>query len=768
MRLEVETPEPPRTDISPEGTYSAARRAAENLPDKGSPQEMLALLKNPQKVGENVKDDELKWTGLDQLLRGDARLGSITRDEILAHLDSHEVQITSRDLGAVSEDRPEFEGLNWSDPEPDMDPDYISSRVDDAISEIERMTTDNELNFHPWQGVRDGLKEGGFTPEEIDELETFILEHNRLPTVGAGEPRGGNDIYDILTKQEEESYRADPYWQTWRTDEGYEISGADGSYTVHGPQGERVAWDVLDLDEAMRLADEDREEGIGGAAQELYESETLPRGSFEDYKVMTINLADVDQSPVITSSADFGKFDAGHFRDKHQLMHIRFNTRDIDGKKTLFIEEFQSDPGRGSALRVKRGAPATDLPFIGDTKKYVGLAIRRMLTYAAKTGFDQISWTTGKQQADRYNLAKHIDRIELSPGGNLRAYDKNGREQIIQTGVDDARLDELLGKEVADRLRAAEPNPPLDNAGIARLQDLNRKADDKNMLRPPEQRTHSGDNDLKMERNLTPEEYAEYLDLKTRFTTPPGRILENVDLETGGEFHKRLYDKTVANELRAAIKTLKMGKKKAKITQGNVEHFATTLGAQGPRTLRARAERLRANPQSLEGVQLHLPSRIADALDMIADLAELRPDANLDDLLRENPLTSLETARVQELKAKAGDAEAARPPEQRTRDAADLMWRNLSPEEHAEYLQLRLRDSLLEIPGMVEANIPEYTSPAKRAEGIVHTFAIDAATRDKILKKGLPLFPAIAAGVVAGEADEPTRQPAEGRNNGAL
>lgn len=684
MRLEVETPEPPRTDISPEGTYSAARRAAENLPDKGSPQEMLALLKNPEKVGETVRDDELKWTGLIESRAGvasglahglldDPDRKSITRDEILAHLDSHEVQITSRDLG---EEAAASEPMVWGDPEPDMDDVYIASRVDEEMSEIGR-TFQDELDY-PWVGVRPALEQRGWRTEELDGIEAHLLEQGELPE----DVKLQNDVYDILTEQQEQSYREDPYWQTWRTDEGYQIHGGEMGYTVTDPEGGGVTGintTVGDLDEAMRLADEDRTGVIGGEAQDLYESETLRMGSFEDYKVMTINLADEKQSPIITSSADFGKFDAGHFRDEHQLMHVRFNTRKFDGEDYVFIEEFQSDPGRGSALRAQRGGAATDLPFIGDTKKYVGLAIRRMLTYAAKNDFAGIAWTTGKQQAERYNLAKYIDRIELSPGGNLRAYDKHGNEQIVQTGVDDARLDELLGKEVADRLRAVEPNPPLDNAGIARLQDLNRKAGD-------------------MERNLTPEEYAEYLDLKTRFTTPPGKVLENVDLETGGEFHKRLYDKTVANELRAAIKTLKLGKGKAKITQGNVEQFGTTLGAQGPRILRDRAERLRAISTEEEDFVRVANEEIAAALDMIADAG---PDANLDELLS---------------KLDPGGARGLR--------------------------------------GMVEANIPEYTSPAKRAEGIVHTFAIDAATRDKILKKGLPLFPAIAAAVVGAESGE--------------
>ena len=66
----------------------------------------------------------------------------------------------------------------------------------------------------------------------------------------------------------------------------------------------------------------------------LYSShkDLITEGDYTDYKEMTFALPNID--------ADFTK---GHYKDKNIFAHARFNTREIDGKKTLFIEELQSD-----------------------------------------------------------------------------------------------------------------------------------------------------------------------------------------------------------------------------------------------------------------------------------------------------------------------------------------------------------------------------------------------------------------------------------------
>jgi len=49
-----------------------------------------------------------------------------------------------------------------------------------------------------------------------------------------------------------------------------------------------------------------------------------------------------------------------------------------------------------------------DAPF---EKNWHELAMKRMLRYAAENGFDKVAWTTGEQQAERYNIGDVVERI---------------------------------------------------------------------------------------------------------------------------------------------------------------------------------------------------------------------------------------------------------------------------------------------------------------------------------------------------------------------
>ncbi len=167
-------------------------------------------------------------------------------------------------------------------------------------------------------------------------------------------------------------------------------------------------------------------------------------------------------------------FQSSHYDEGNVLAHGRYNTRTIDGDKTLFIEEIQSDwhqAGRdkgyagdvtvleesmdnllrdGVASKdavemmkrvtkkdtvfVARGRdgklidhhvdkealnerlPSTAFEVVPDapyksTDKWAGLTFNRMLKQAVDSGHDRIAWTSGQIQADRYDLSKQIEKI---------------------------------------------------------------------------------------------------------------------------------------------------------------------------------------------------------------------------------------------------------------------------------------------------------------------------------------------------------------------
>ena len=83
------------------------------------------------------------------------------------------------------------------------------------------------------------------------------------------------------------------------------------------------------------------------------------------------------------------------------------------------------------------------------------LAMKRMIRYAAENNFDRIAWTTGEQQADRYDLSKQVDSIAwyATPDGKYNiSYKKDGKSQLAKAGVEEKDLDGLVGKELAKKI----------------------------------------------------------------------------------------------------------------------------------------------------------------------------------------------------------------------------------------------------------------------------------------------------------------------------
>lgn len=124
--------------------------------------------------------------------------------------------------------------------------------------------------------------------------------------------------------------------------------------------------------------------------------------------------------------------------------------------KTLALENFQDREANGG-----RGAPQPipRAPFVTDTKAWVGLALKRAIRYAAENGFDRVAWTTGEQQAERYDLSKHISELAYWKDGEdtwgVSLLDRDARPIAgwnPNDFLDAAALENHLGKELARKI----------------------------------------------------------------------------------------------------------------------------------------------------------------------------------------------------------------------------------------------------------------------------------------------------------------------------
>lgn len=197
---------------------------------------------------------------------------------------------------------------------------------------------------------------------------------------------------------------------------------------------------------------------------------------------------------------------SSHWDEPNILAHVRMNDRDIGGKKSLHLEEIQSDwhqqgrdkgykvdnskiekeyreatkyansldksdPNYGSAWEkaAKLGnqlsaKPSTGVPDAPFKKTWHELALKRMIREAAERGMDRLSWTPGEAQAARYDLSKQVDSIRAikrqSDGNYTLAYIPKGEKNIGENSfraltpdtVPENKLADFVGKELAAKI----------------------------------------------------------------------------------------------------------------------------------------------------------------------------------------------------------------------------------------------------------------------------------------------------------------------------
>jgi len=197
-------------------------------------------------------------------------------------------------------------------------------------------------------------------------------------------------------------------------------------------------------------------------------------------------------------------FQSGHWDEPNVLAHTRFTGRETpQGESVLFLEELQSDwhqagrekgyhrkvdpaqitmkrigdgdraywesfddkgdlitrhPGRMTQEQAMQdaqiaadlpGGKPPDAPFAKDWQE---LLMKRMLREAVDKNYDKLAWTTGEQQAARYNLAKQVDSIRYSKEEGRLWADKDGDTVFDKSDVSPDKLAEYIGRDKAKQL----------------------------------------------------------------------------------------------------------------------------------------------------------------------------------------------------------------------------------------------------------------------------------------------------------------------------
>lgn len=441
--------------VSDLGFYSAAKQAVDSIQQpKGTGEQFLKQIEKTP----GVKPEEIKWTGLDDFLKSKK---TVTKAEVQEYLDKNRVEVKEVQLGggyATIEKELNKQGYELN---VDMDGDWSIFKNNEYV----------ELNELP------------------ADLQKFVMENSPGKTETKFSkytlPGGENYREILLTLPSKNKF--DP--------EKVDIvrnrqSVSQGTYTIKYDNKE-----IGTFSDEFNVADNYKgysDEQIMNHAKSLYEKGSPYSGI----------------KPISTD------FKSQHFDQPNILAHMRVNDRvDADGKKVLFVEEVQSDwhqagrkkgyfsqeaidknmaeqsklvaektkildeakpftdkgmdapqdvldrftaaDDRLTALRkeeskLKMGTP--DAPF---KTTWHELALKRAIQVAAEGGYDRIAFTTGKTQAERYDLSKEIDSIRWShsPDGTYGINALRDTDSVISKNkLSIEQVEELVGKDIAKKI----------------------------------------------------------------------------------------------------------------------------------------------------------------------------------------------------------------------------------------------------------------------------------------------------------------------------
>ena len=443
-------PRPVQDDL---GFFSRVEQVAmgDKIPNRGSGDQMLATIKKQP----GVKEEELKWLGLEDYLRGKKQ---VTKQELTDFIRENDIQLEETILS----------GDHYDSFSPDKQTDFA------------------RYEEYQLPGAEDGSYREMLLrmPREKESARDLLGEPEKISVEESVEYEGANDYFD-------EDKTIDNYF----IPEGYSIENRkdfdDGEGNV--PEYITSEWNILDDRTDVVAEGSTPEEAVANLHRKYSRSylgdlKPVSLGStFNPARIdhvlkydsgfeigvradgkYDLELRELDNPNSITVSDDLAMFErrladfaidegmmdgvktknfrSSHFDEPNILAHVRFNDRiGPNGEKILFVEELQSDwhsEGRKSGY----GEEVPDAPF---KSSWHELATKRMLRYAAENGYDKLAFIDGKQTSDRYNLGNKIDRLVVHKNDESNTIALEADGNLVKSGVKESELESYVGKEVA-------------------------------------------------------------------------------------------------------------------------------------------------------------------------------------------------------------------------------------------------------------------------------------------------------------------------------
>ncbi len=400
-----------RANKNQEVFVSNAQRAVEGIKqEKATPEQWIAMLK---KNG-GLKAGEEAWLGLEEWLEERAKSKdergkeiSLTKQEVLDFIGANKIQIEEVEY----ESNPQsFEDLKEEYEAMLRDEGYDAAH--DAM--VDRFGDDFDIAFEDLGG------ELAIANEEAAATllgSGNIINSTRLDYTTEGLKNKREIALTVPT--------IEPY------NESDEVHFSDAG------NGRAVAW--------VRFGETTDSEGNRVLVIDEIQSKRHQDGREKGYK------SQADKTPATMEELTFGEYNG---LTTVSLRGERFFFKSSTSKDEILdiINKRIADGQLGAANSL-----VPDAPF---EKNWHELAMKRMLRLAAEEGFDKVAWTTGEQQAERYNMRKQVGSIEVRrDNGEYNVFTYNTHGDLIYEAtatMTPEQITETFGKELGGKILAVE------------------------------------------------------------------------------------------------------------------------------------------------------------------------------------------------------------------------------------------------------------------------------------------------------------------------
>ncbi len=423
--------------------FSALARAVDGAKQEVAPAaQWKAWIKNQP----GVKADEIEWSGVNEWL--DTQGPKVTKAALLDYLRGNGVRVDEVALGDTAGEARE---VSFQEAQRLLrergDAIKITNQYDGRIYP-DRMDMMHPAQRYFAQEVSEATKFSSYQlPGGSNYRELLLTLPPRKPALDrsnfkllqredTGEWEIRERATDLVAADGIEASNADEAWERAATGNGVPEFGGDSVFRSSH-------FDTPNILAHVRFNERADAEGKRILFLEEIQSDWAQKGKREGFGEESVEVREVRR-------LDLPKSERNSFIGDPEVLYEAIGA---DGRR-LYISQDRTHAERRGRDLARRGIPAA--PFVGKTEAWVGLAAKRMIRYAVDNGFDGIAWTTGEQQADRYDLSKKVDTlsyVKREDGYRIDVIPAGRRSEWSNLGVfGEKDLPDAVGKDVADRI----------------------------------------------------------------------------------------------------------------------------------------------------------------------------------------------------------------------------------------------------------------------------------------------------------------------------